>query len=145
MAGPALGRVAEVAVWLWSGELAVLSGRSGRQIWRKKIGEGFTDGLATLCDLNDDGLDDLLVGGNDGTVRACSGRDGSILWSGRLARPIRDIASTNRPPRSPVVYACTAGDLMTLPRYMLCTHKTREQFRAWLTGEDAPADKGKRP
>ncbi len=82
----------EVVVWLWSGELAVVSGRSGNQIWRKKIGSGYTDALTTTQDLDGDGLGDLLVGGNDSTLRACSSRDGSILWSGRVGRPIRDVA-----------------------------------------------------
>ncbi len=30
-----------------------------------------------------------------------------------------------------------SDDPMGLPRYALCTHKTLDQFRAWLTGADA--------
>lgn len=116
---------ANVAVWLWSGELALLDGVSGTPRWRKPIGAGFTDALAAAPDLNADGRPDLLVGGNDGIVRACSGADGAVLWSGQLQRPIRDVVvirperaarapaegplAASQPADSAIAYACTAG------------------------------------
>ena len=36
-------------------------------------------------------------------------------------------------------------DLMSLPRYMVCTHRTLEQFQAWLTGADAPSSANSQP
>lgn len=99
----------EIAVWLWSGELAVLSGRTGNPLWRKPIGEGFTEGFAVAPDLNGDGAAELLVGGNDGIVRACSALDGTILWAGQADRPIRDVAAQPAGAAPASVYVATAG------------------------------------
>lgn len=100
----------DVAVWLWSGELAVLSGRSGTQIWRKLVGGEYTGALAAAGDLDGDDVGDFLVGGNDSIARVCSGRDGTVLWSGRVDRPIREVAVvTSRPAKEMVAYVCTAG------------------------------------
>lgn len=99
----------EVAVWLWSGELAVLSGRTGNPIWRRPIGGGFTEGFALVPDLNGDGAAELLVGGNDGMVRACSPLDGTVLWSGQVARPIRDVAVQPASATPANVYVASAG------------------------------------
>ncbi|UCG16618.1 MAG: polysaccharide deacetylase family protein [Phycisphaerales bacterium] len=112
----------DVAVWLWSGELAMLSGRTGEPLWQKQIGGGMTDALAVAPDLNGDDLCDLLVGGNECLLQACSGRDGTVLWSGSTARPIRDVAACPTGPalkpstpgeaqstRDAAAYACTAG------------------------------------
>lgn len=102
--------IPDVAVWLWSGELAVLSGRSGGVIWQKRIGGEYTGALAAIRDVDGDAFGDLLLGGNDGVARVCSGRDGTILWSGRVDRPIRDLTATSaKTAQEAAVYVCTAG------------------------------------
>lgn len=101
----------DVAAWMWGGELAVLTGSTGQVRWRRRISTGFSDAIVACQDLNNDGIADFLAGGNDGTIRGCSGRDGEILWTGKLQKPIRDLVqpaagddANGRP-----VYACTAG------------------------------------
>jgi len=84
----------DVAVNLWSGEVAALDGRTGQPLWRQPISAGMTDGFALAPDLNGDGCDDLLVGGNDAILHACFSRNGSVLWSAPVTRAIRDIAVT---------------------------------------------------
>lgn len=54
----------------------LLDGRDGRELGRFLIPLG-ASGPATLADLNDDGIVDILVGGNDGRLYAL---DGSLAW-----------------------------------------------------------------
>jgi peptidoglycan/xylan/chitin deacetylase (PgdA/CDA1 family)/outer membrane protein assembly factor BamB len=103
--------VRDVAVYLWSGEVVLLSGRTGEQVWRQRARVGYTDAMALGPDLNGDGLAEILSGGNDLIVRGREGRDGEVVWTGRVERPIRDIVVSRRPAEKggSSAFVCTAG------------------------------------
>jgi len=62
------------------GTIQAIDGRTGEELWRAAAGEEVF-GTAALTDLDDDGIDDVVIGGRNADLRALSGRDGSLIWA----------------------------------------------------------------
>ena len=60
-----------------------IEGRTGNQLWTFAAPDNLWK-VAATPDLDGDGTADLVVGGQDGVLRALSGRDGELLWETRL-------------------------------------------------------------
>ena len=57
-----------------------VSGDGGAVIWTYPTGDYIYHG-PSFADIDDDGLNELVVGGYDGYIRALNAEDGSLLWS----------------------------------------------------------------
>lgn len=62
------------------GTIQAIDGRSGEELWRASAGEEVF-GTAALADLDEDGIDDVIIGGRNAELRAISGHDGRLIWA----------------------------------------------------------------
>ena len=62
----------------------------GDMVWAQMFASGV--GCVTLGDTNGDGLEEVVAGGNDGTLRIFDGRNGKILWFHEVNANVRAVA-----------------------------------------------------
>ncbi len=64
------------------GKIFAVDGRNGDVVWQHSFNSTSDpfESSPAVADLNLDGIDDVVVGGNDGIIRALNGNDGSLLW-----------------------------------------------------------------
>jgi WD40 repeat protein len=72
--------------------IRVLNG-DGKMIWAQM----FASGVACVIsgDINNDGQEEIVAGGNDGTIRVFEGKTGKIIWFLDLKANVRSIAIIN--------------------------------------------------
>ncbi len=66
--------------FMQEGSIQAFDGRTGEELWRAETGEEVF-ATAALTDLDEDGVDDVIIGGRHAELRAVSGRDGSLIWA----------------------------------------------------------------
>ena len=87
--------IADIFVLTWDGKVVwALNGDNGNILWNQGLTKGFTDAITLAGDMNGDGKLDFLVGGNDKTIKLCSGVSGTEIWNYVFARPIRSVLVT---------------------------------------------------
>lgn len=62
------------------GTIQAFDGRTGLELWRAEAGEEVF-GTAALTDLDEDGIEDVIIGGRNAELRAVSGQDGRLIWA----------------------------------------------------------------
>ena len=57
------------------------SGADGTMIWEKTIGDIQSNSVKSIPDINDDGIEDVIIGSMEGIMYAFSGKDGTTIWT----------------------------------------------------------------
>lgn len=78
--------------------ILAFDGRSGELLWKQKsIDQVF--GSATFCDITEDGVKDIFIGGRSPQLKALDGKTGAVLWDYKYERykndPIMQYARYN--------------------------------------------------
>ena len=59
--------------------IVAINGKSGDILW-KRAAKDQIFGSASLLDINQDGVEDIVIGGRSATLQAIEGRSGALLW-----------------------------------------------------------------
>jgi hypothetical protein len=78
--------------------ILAFDGRSGEVLWKQKSVDQVY-GSATFCDINEDGVKDIFIGGRSPQFKALDGKTGAVLWDYNYQRykndPIMQYARYN--------------------------------------------------
>ena len=92
--------------------LYCLSGLTGDSIWYNSQVPAIcmSGAIQAIPDINGDGSNDIAVGGEDGTISAFSGLDGSLIWSKQSDWPVHAVNySTGSTSYSPIIHSTLWG------------------------------------
>ena len=82
----------DIFVRTWEdSKIRALNGATGAILWSSNVAGNYTDPLAVMGDINDDGRMDFITGGNDKILKLCTGSTGAAFATYEMPRPLRSV------------------------------------------------------